>query len=256
MLFLLVCQVPARTRCISSSRDFKCIGRGVNDTVAAVGGTAQGIDVKALFFFHLPYHVRRCTEKVFLGVAVGKVEMSVHFLVFYRYPALLHPPRKASAVPCRCRLSGRGNGRRPGMPVFLPLYPSIQMLYFPVQYSHLRQLLLTHFEWPQSTLYCCRWQPETVSISSALCFFMFPKRFLTLLCPDMSDHPRRSLSSVRLSFPVPLLRKQSRFRLVAFSTSGISAVLESAVQILFCRINGRITCCLTNGTALAPDQEL
>ena len=28
----------------------------------------------------------------------------------------------------------------------------------------------------------------------------------------MSDHPRRSLSSVRLSFPVPLLRKQSRFR--------------------------------------------
>ena len=43
---------------------------------------------------------------------------------------------------------------------------------------------------------------------------------------------------------------------VAFSTSGISAVLESAVQILFCRINGRITCCLTNGTALAPEQEL
>lgn len=70
----------------------------MNDTVAAVGGTAQGVDVKALFFFHLPYHVRRCTEKVFLGVAVGKDGDVGHFLVFYRY---LHfdIPRKASAVP-------------------------------------------------------------------------------------------------------------------------------------------------------------
>ena len=57
----------------------------MNDTVAAVGGTAQGVDVKALFFFHLPYHVRRCTEKVFLGVAVGKDGDVGHFLVFYRY---------------------------------------------------------------------------------------------------------------------------------------------------------------------------
>jgi len=85
VLFLLMCQIPARTRCIFVFRDFECIGGGVNDTVAAVGGTAQGIDVKALFFFHLPYHVRRCTEKVFLGVAVGKDGDVGHFLVFYRY---------------------------------------------------------------------------------------------------------------------------------------------------------------------------
>ena len=85
VLFLLVCQIPARTRCIFVFRDFKCIGGGVNDTFAAEGGTAQGIDVKALFFFHLPYHVRRCTEKVFLGVAVGKDGDVGHFLVFYRY---------------------------------------------------------------------------------------------------------------------------------------------------------------------------
>ena len=98
------------------------------------------------------------------------------------------------------------------MPVFLPLYPSIQMLYFPVQYSHLRQLLLTHFEWPQSTLYCCRWRRKQYLSPRYSVFSWFPKRFLTLLCPDMSDHPRRSLSSIRLSFPVPLLRKQSRFR--------------------------------------------
>ena len=85
VLFLLMCQIPARTRCIFVFRDFECIGGGVNDTVAAVGGTAQGVDVKALFFFHLPYHVRRCTEKVFLGVAVGKDGDVGHFLVFYRY---------------------------------------------------------------------------------------------------------------------------------------------------------------------------
>ena len=85
VLFLLMCQIPARTRCIFVFRDFECIGGGVNDTVAAVGGTAQGVDVKALFFFHLPYHVRCCTEKVFLGVAVGKDGDVGHFLVFYRY---------------------------------------------------------------------------------------------------------------------------------------------------------------------------
>ena len=44
VLFLLMCQIPARTRCIFVFRDFECIGGGVNDTVAAVGGTAQGIE--------------------------------------------------------------------------------------------------------------------------------------------------------------------------------------------------------------------
>lgn len=147
---------PARTRCIFTFRILSN-GGGVNDASLLLCGTAQGVDVKALFFFHLPYHVRCCTEKVFLGVAVGKDGDVGHF-AFLPLPALRHPRGRHRRYPYRCRLSGRGNGRRPGMPVFLPLYPSIQMLYFPVQYSHLRRLLLTHFRWPQSTLYCCRWR--------------------------------------------------------------------------------------------------
>lgn len=85
MVFLFIFQITAGARCIFVLRDFEGIGSGVDDAVAAVGGTAQGVDVKALFFFHLPYHVRRCTEKVFLGVAVGKDGDVGHFLVFYRY---------------------------------------------------------------------------------------------------------------------------------------------------------------------------
>lgn len=63
MVFLFIFQITAGARCIFVLRDFEGIGSGVDDAVAAVGGTAQGVDVKALFFFHLPYHVRCCTEK-------------------------------------------------------------------------------------------------------------------------------------------------------------------------------------------------
>ena len=118
------------------------------------------------------------------------------------------------------------------MPVFLPLYPSIQMLYFPVFHSwnsrlpqliwtpYFRlvhpffpgRLLLTHFERPQSTLCCCRWHRKRYRSPLHSVFPEFLKRFLTWLCPDMSDHPRRFLSSVRLWLPVLLSRKRSQFR--------------------------------------------
>ena len=85
MVFLFIFQITAGARCIFVLRNFEGIGSGVDDAVAAVGGAAQGVDVETLFFFHLFNHVRRCTEKVFLGVAVGKDGDVGHFLVFYRY---------------------------------------------------------------------------------------------------------------------------------------------------------------------------
>ena len=85
MVFLFIFQITAGARCIFVLRNFEGIGSGVDDAVAAVGGAAQGVDVETLLFFHLFNHVRRCTEKVFLGVAVGKDGDVGHFLVFYRY---------------------------------------------------------------------------------------------------------------------------------------------------------------------------
>ena len=81
MVFLFIFQITAGARCIFVLRNFEGIGSGVDDAVATVGGAAQGVDVETLFFFHLFNHVRRCTEKVFLGVAVGKDgDVGVYYL--------------------------------------------------------------------------------------------------------------------------------------------------------------------------------
>lgn len=51
MVFLFIFQITAGARCIFVLRDFEGIGSGVDDAVAAVGGTGNGIDLLCTLFF-------------------------------------------------------------------------------------------------------------------------------------------------------------------------------------------------------------
>ena len=70
MAFLLSSQIPARTFGILIFGNLQCICRSMNNSVAAVCGSADSINVQTLFLFHLFNYNWRSFKKIFFCVTV------------------------------------------------------------------------------------------------------------------------------------------------------------------------------------------